>query len=109
LVVDAVSVDSCLPLSESGLFFCGSPQVDGVVSVPRCLSRCAAGARRAGAIQVSDFVEWFSENARAINGFARHLGVPTSAMAFVSSNFWDVEGAKKLRVLDMLGEPVQLS
>jgi 2-haloacid dehalogenase len=42
----------------------------------------------------ADEVKIYKSSPRVYGLVSRHLGVPDSAIAFVSSNFWDIAGAK---------------
>jgi 2-haloacid dehalogenase len=42
----------------------------------------------------ADEVKIYKSSPRVYGLVSQHLGVPDSAIAFVSSNFWDIAGAK---------------
>lgn len=56
-----------------------------------------------------DEVKIYKSSPRAYCLASQRLAVPDNAIAFVSSNFWDIAGAKSYGVLDVLGEPAQSS
>lgn len=65
--------------------------------VPKMLAAAVESAGLKGIfaeVISADEVEVYKPSPRVYGQISQHLGVPKSAIAFVSSNFWDIAGAK---------------
>ena len=112
-----------LPQPESRLPAGHAPKADGCLPAPRSLSRGPAGAAIASRYKLAilsngsprmlaavvestglktvfadvisvDEVKIFKPSPRVYELAPRHLKVPQDAIGFISSNFWDIAGAK---------------